>query len=147
MSRIQIWNLLAKRAQSRANDALSPVNRARQRLETLEKNAVRLDELRSEYLARLHAVEGQLHTMSENMICRRYIAHVEELKAKLSETLAVAREELLQAKLRHQVLEAERVKMNYMATNAGKSEYRKKAALEQSEMEKLAITRFNLRKN
>jgi hypothetical protein len=145
MNRLQIWNLLAKRAQSRANDALSPVNKARQRLESLEKSAVRLNELHAEYLARLQAVEGQLHTMSENMICRRYIAHVEDLKAKLSETLAVAQEELLQARLKHQALEAERVKMTHLATNAVKSDYRKKVAKEQSEMEKLAITRFNLR--
>ena len=67
MNRIQIWNLLAQRARARANDALTLLRKARQRIESLEKSAVRLDELHADYLARLQAIQGQPHSISENM--------------------------------------------------------------------------------
>lgn len=145
MNRRQIYSLLEQRAKARANDALSAMRKAKQRIEALEKSAARLDELHAEYLARLQGVQGRSHLINENMTCRRYIDHVEDLKHKLSQTQAEAEENFLKARQTHQTLEAERVKMQHLADNAGKAEFRKKAAHEKAEMEKLAITRFNLR--
>ena len=145
MNRIQIWNLLAQRARARANDALTLLRKARQRIESLEKSAVRLDELHADYLARLQVIQGQPHGISENMNCRRYLAHVEDLKHKLSQTRAVAEDELRKIDQTHRELEADRVKMKHLADNAEKAERRKMATHDQAQLEKLAIARFNLR--
>ena len=140
-----MWGLLAKRAEARANDALSLVNMAKQRIDALEKKTDRLNELQMDYVSRLQTVETRLHSISENMMCRRYISHLEELKEKLIQAGAVAKEEFLRARRTHQALEADRVKMVHLTESSAKREAREKAVLEQDQLEKLAITLFNLK--
>lgn len=144
MNKIQTWNLLAKKAQTRANDALSVVAAARNRVDALDKSVCRLNDLHLEYVGRLQTVEEQSHSMRENMNCRSYIAHLGDLKQKLVQTQAKVQEELLRAHCQHQELELVRVKFERLAESAGKAEFRKKALLEQVQMERLAIARFNL---
>ena len=52
MNKIQTWNLLAKKAQTRANDALSVVAAARNRVDALDKSVCRLNDLHLEYVDR-----------------------------------------------------------------------------------------------
>ena len=135
---------MAKKTGARANDAMSLVAVAKDRVDALGKNVMRLDELHLEYVGRLQTVEEQSHSMRENMNCRSYIAHLGDLKQKLVQTQTKVQEELLRAHCQHQELELVRVKFERLAESAGKAEFRKKALLEQVQMERLAISRFNL---
>lgn len=135
---------MAKKTGARANDAMSLVAVAKDRVDALGKNVMRLDELHLEYVGRLQTVEEQPHSMSDNMNCRNYIAHLGDLKKKLVQAQTTAQEELLRAHCKHQELELERIKFERLAESAGKAELRKKTLQEQVQMERLAISRFNL---
>jgi flagellar export protein FliJ len=144
-NKVKTWSMLAKRMQMRASEGLADALKAGDRLAALQRSEVRLNELRADYVARLVVVEGGRHTMSENMNCRRYIAHVDELRGRLAGQLVAAQEELAHAKQVHQRLEVECAKLTQLAERALEAERCRLRAGEQARLDALAITRFNLR--
>ena len=145
MNKVQIWSRLAKRAEAQASNALAEVADARRRLQKLAASEARLLELRADYVARLQKVESASHAMSQNMACRRYISHVENLLQKIVEAQAVVRENIARAREKHREAETERVKMQHLAENEAARVLRLRNTREQRQMDQLAISRFNLR--
>ncbi len=143
-NKAKTWSLLARRVRTRASAALAEVLKASERRAELQKSSQRLNVLHADYLARLDALQDERHSMIENMNYRSYIAYVAELQARLALQLEAARETLMHAKQLHQALEAERNKMTQLAESALETERRRRSAAEQTKMDALAITRFNL---
>ncbi len=145
MNKVQIWSRLAKRAEAQASNALAEVADVRRQLQKLAASEARLLELRADYAARLQKVESASHAMSQNMACRRYISHVENLLQKIVEAQAVVREAIARAREKHREAEVERVKMQHLAETEAARVLRLRNTLEQRQMDQLAISRFNLR--
>jgi len=145
MNKVKIWSRLAQRAETQVSNALVQVVKARRRVEELASSEARLHELHADYVLRLRKVESESHAMSQNMMCRRYIAHVESLLQKLAETQASARGVLVQAREGQRTAELECAKMQHLAERAQAQVLHARKVQEQSQLDKLAITRFNLR--
>jgi len=140
------WNLLEKRAQDRVEVAMAESSAAAQAISGLECSQSRLNKLLSEYLSRLETVENDVHSIGDNMNCRRYIAHIEEVKRKLDFSLHAARERHAAAIRTQRKLVAEREKMAGMADRAKKAEERGRAIQDQKRLDNLALAQYNLRK-
>ncbi len=138
------WLILEKRAQRRVASAMADVLKAGESVTGLEGSEARMNQLISEYRSKLAAVESGTHSIGDNMNCRRYIAHIEEVKERLNASLVAAREKLAAAKYAHRMLEAERAKMAGLADRAKTAEERGRALRDQKGLDSLAIARFNL---
>ncbi len=145
MNKLQTWTHLAERAQTQAAAALVEVVAANRRLKELASTEARLHELYADYSQRLRNVEGALHKMSQNTMSRHYIAHVETLLQKLAVAQAAARETLALAQEKRLAAELERVKMQHLTQCEAAKLQRARKAMEQKQLDNLAITRFNLR--
>jgi len=145
MNKVQIWSFLAGRAQTQAAAALAEVVATTRQLKDLASSEARLHELHADYTMRLRNVEGASHKMSQNMMCRRYITHVDSLLQRLAEAQATARAALALAQEKRSAAEMERIKMQHLAQRETAKVQRALKATEQRQLDNLAIARFNLR--
>ena len=145
MNKVKIWSRLAQRAETQVSNALVQVVKARRRVEELASSEARLHELHADYVLRLRKVESESHAMSQNMMCRRYIANVEALLEKLGEAQMALRETLACAQKKRLTAEIERAKMQHLEEREEKKLLLARKTHEQRQLDNIAITRFNLR--
>jgi len=145
MNKVQIWSRLAERAQMQAAYALMEVVAANWQLKKLASNEASLHGLHADCSMRLRKVEGASHKMSQYIMYRHYIGHVENLLQILAVAQTAARETLALAQEKRSAAEIARVKMQHLTQYEAAKLQRARKTIEQRQMDNLAVARFNLR--
>ncbi len=141
----ECWTVLANKAQDKVSEAQNRQLKAQDVLNKQLASRERIYVMVREYKQQAQTLEQNIHSVSQSINSRQFIAQLLQLIQRLELDISQAEVNLEKAKQAVKIFELERLKMQSLVEqdlNAVKTYHRKE---EQKQMDALALTLFNVK--
>ena len=139
----ECWTVLANKAQDKVTEAQNQVQKAHDVLEKLLASRHRINVMVDEYTQKSQALEHGVHTVSQSINSRQFIAQLLQLIQRLELDIGQARVNLDNAKQAVKLMELERLKMQSLVEQDLKAVQTYHRKEEQKQMDALGLSLFN----
>ena len=141
----ECWTVLANKAQDKVSEAQNRQLKAQDVLNKQLASRERIYDMVREYKQQAQTLEQNIHSVSQSINSRQFIAQLLQLIQRLELDVSQAEVNLEKAKQAVKIFELERLKMQSLVEqdlNAVKTYHRKE---EQKQMDALGLTLFNVK--